>query len=377
MSKNNIFNHFKLEGQEYVEDLTSKTPEASDASVEEEEDKVPATATVETDEEGNEIKVEGNSRIGADTTGTEEEDTEEGEDGAGEASKTPAATPAATDEDKETFTPFISHLADESILIVDKDKKYDDSLEGFANIVKDTVEVKLNEKIESLPEDIKRLVKLGKEGVNVKELLKIEEQEVDFTKVDIADVDNQKNLILDHLLLTGHNEEEANELLENYKDANLLEKQAKIAVKILGEAQTKRKAAFIEAEKAKTKALEDKRREDSEGFKNKVLSTTKIGTIEIPKAEATKLYDYMTKPVKEGKTQYELDGNEDNRLMLAYLMMNKFDTTKLEKKVETKKTKEIKQALTRYKDKSATVQTSAKAPEEEKPSIKLPKLTWI
>jgi hypothetical protein len=383
MSKNNFLFNFKLDKQEYID--TSPAGSTSSSTNEEIEDTSTSStgASEVLEDEDKQIDAELGDGPLMGNEPQEEEEIEEGEETppatapkaevkAPEAKKTASEKKEEVTEAEESYLPFINHLTEESILLINKDKKYADSPEGFQEAILDTVEAKFKEKIESLPEDAKRLVELAKEGVDIKSLIKIEEEEIPYDKIDLSDKDNQYALVLDQHLLMGYSEAEAKELVEGYKDANLLDKHSKIAVKYLAEAQNKRKEKFINDQKTAKKNEEDRKIKDQNDFKDKVLNTSKIGSFEISKTEATKLYDYMTKPVKDGKTQYELDGTEDSRMLLAYMMMNKFDSSKIEKKVETQKTKEIKKALTRFKDKSASTGSSIKTPEEKMTTTKLP-----
>jgi hypothetical protein len=288
-----------------------------------------------------------------------------------EAAKEPVTTEAVEDV---TFAPFINHLVDEGVLIK-TDKKYDDNEQGFKQIMKDTVDLMFKEKIESLPEDAKRLVELAKEGVDIKAILPLEESIVNLKEVPLDDENSLYNMIIDHLIANGHDEADAVETADTYKDAGIktLEKHGKVAHKFLLKKQEERLALKIETDKAKVKAVEAARLKEFTDFKSEVLGTEKLGNFELDKKEREALLDYMTKPVKDGKTQSQLDDTPENRLLLAYYRMKGFDMKTIETKVETKVAKKLETALGRFTDKNAEAkQTVANPRQETKEVVKLP-----
>lgn len=285
--------------------------------------------------------------------------------------KNPVVTDVVEDV---TFAPFITHLVDEGVLIK-TDKKYDDNEQGFKEIMKDTVELMFKEKIESLPEDAKRLVELAKEGVDIKAILPLEESIMDLKAVPLDDENSLYNMIIDHLIANGHEEADAIETADTYKDAGIkiLEKHGKVAHKFLLKKQEERLASKIETDKAKVKAVEAARTKEFNDFKSEVLSTEKIGNFDLDKKEREALLDYMTKPVKGGMSQSQLDDTPENRLLIAYFRMKKFDMKTIETKVETKVAKKLETALGRFTDKNAeTKQTVANPRQETKEVVKLP-----
>ena len=86
-----------------------------------------------------------------------------------------------------------------------------------------------------------------------------------------------------------------------------------------------------------------------------MLETREIAGFKVTKKKAEKLYDYITKPVKDGKTQFELDDSSEARMLYAMFAMDGFNKDSLEREVKTTQAKTLKKKLSNTKDKAASM----------------------
>lgn len=272
-----------------------------------------------------------------------------------------------SNEDEPSFTPFINHLVEKNILYK-TDKQYQDSEEGFEEAFKDTINAMWEDKLAGLSDKAKKLLEYDLEGLNIENYT----QTVDFSRLDYTDINTQRDLVLDALIAQDYTEEEAEEQMSRYEDTGLLEAEARRAGKFLDRLQKEDLARKEAEDRAKIQAKKDAEVRQQEELKREILGTRKLGNFDVSEKDAQDLYDYMTKPVRNGKTQSELDDTKENRFLLALLRMKKFDTSALERKAETKVVKSLKDNLNRYQDKNAKPVQSSEAEKEEegKPNLK-------
>lgn len=266
-----------------------------------------------------------------------------------------------------TFTsivPAISKLIENGFITEEEVSEHiEDSPEGVESLARIIAEKKIEEgkkmAFDDLSDNAKRLIELDKEGVDVRQLLSLEENENDFSaiKAELADnVDLQQEIYFDFLIATGASQEKAQMLLQKAVDTDTLFDMAEAGANFLEKAQSDEKKNFIESQKQEAKKAQELERQEFERFKNDILSTTTIKGFPVAKDEVTKLHDFMLKQdPKTGKTgEQKAWEDAENRKLFAYLTMKGFDFKALEKKVETKKTIEFKKKVDNITDKGMT-----------------------
>lgn len=287
-----------------------------------------------------------------------------------------------TEESTEfSFSPIITNLVEAGILTTEEGKEYEDSEVGFKEILEFTANKKAEElrskELEDVPEYYKELLALAKQGVDPSDIIKMDQQAIDYNQIDIADQDNQKELYKEYLKFTGVEEEEIEDFVDTAEASGTLEKYAKTAQKLLAKEQDKQRESLIQQQVEtveKEKAESNKRFED---FKKDILSTSEVKGIKISKDESAKLLDFMTLPVdkKTGKTAEQIAWEDpETRKAFSYMVMNKFSLDKIEKQVTTKKTIEFKKKLAEYKDTNSSSRGTQIV--DEGVSTKMTKALW-
>ncbi|NBO98798.1 MAG: hypothetical protein EBU90_01550 [Proteobacteria bacterium] len=167
-------------------------------------------------------------------------------------------------------------------------------------------------------------------------------QAVDYSKVDETDPENQNALVMDYYLNVLDMDEEDAELTVSAMSPEVLQKFAVKAKMSLSDLQVSELRKLQEDEKRNQELAEAREREQLQAFKNKILSLDEVAGIKLSQDEKLAVYDYYTKPVKDGKTQDQLDqSNIDTIVLRAHMNINKISLATIEKKAETKVVKQL------------------------------------
>jgi hypothetical protein len=345
-------NNFKIEGDDFggvTTDLDETTRLAEEAAAQ------AALAGDNLEEEEEEIEEQLGDEPG------DEEEVEEEDDSEGSMS------------DEFSFSPLATDLIDDGILDIEDLEKYEDSPEGFKQMIQDTVNKRFDERVKALSPKAQRLLELEQEGGDINVLLEMEA--IDYDLIDLDDADNQKTLITEKLQADGYDEDEIEERLQDLEDLGKLEKEAKIAHRFLAKRAEDNKNAVLEQQKKANEEYRVQVEAETLKFKEQVVNTREIAGIKLTKKQAEDLYDYITKPAAKvaGKvlTKYEAESTLENQLKQAFFQMVGYNFSNIETKAMTSVSKKVKQELAKYKDKNQKASTFNR-PKEEKVATKIP-----
>ena len=217
----------------------------------------------------------------------------------------------------------------------------------------DWLHTKVSNKLESKSEEvldpvIKEINDLYKQGYNLEDLIKAKSEQIKFEKITddqiIDDEKLQKAILKEYLEYQDNTEEEIDEILEGYADANLLEKQAlKAKSKLLAAKQRWVEDQKVEAENQR-RNNEAKEQQNLMMLKNTLEGAPEfIKGIPTTKEDKVKMFEFATKKDREGYTQYQrmLVDPTVQLKMLQFLAVLNGDFTKVEKKLQTKVAKQI------------------------------------
>lgn len=353
----NIFGEFESVEKQYLDSLAQDTDNLVTPDPEEDEDaeiekliaeKTKAAKGGKDDETPKETEEESDEE--------EEESEDNDEDG-----KDPVEN-----EDSEggySFKALANVLAEEGIIDYEDSEDEEDSLDVISKAVVNTAKNMLNEYKESLPEEGQKfLTYLEKGGDPSKYLEKISTTSV--LDLDIENEDNQKRIITEYLKKSDFDEEEIKEILEDYEDGLILDKQAKVAVKKLEKIYAKEKEALVERQEQELKQREEQYKQHIKSIEDTIEQSNDIAGLNISKADKKALKSYLLETDKSGSTQWAKDlkeGGVKTQLALAYLQMKKFNLDQLKKEAATKVTKKYKDI---FDNKNTTVKGRSKKIEE-------------
>lgn len=335
----------------------------SETQEEEQEEEEQEETTTEQDQEEEENQEEEEEQ---------EQEQEESEDEHSEESEEIRNT-------EEAFDVFATTLVNADVLKPRDGITYPASEEGIQLLTEHTVEDRVSEIVDEVksivlnPElnaTLGDLLQFIEDGGDPKEFFRTAVDTINYDEIALDDEGNQILLITNKAILEGLEESEIEELIEDLKVAGQLEKQAKIAHRILAKNQQTEFENIKKQQEATKKQLQEAQAKRVEEFKTKVYSLPSIGSIELTEKEKGKFYDYMTKGVKKSSTgewltQFEIDNDaEQKRLEMAYIMF-KGGIGSIEKKAKTEASGNLKMALSKTKD-TMLSRNSQSTPTEEK-----------
>jgi hypothetical protein len=311
---------------------------------------------------------EGTQHISEEDGSQDEEEESTGEDenseeeGSGYSEEEEGSEGNQNNEDSDTgefsFVPFVEDLVANSGLVLDESKEYEDSVEGFREIIEDNIQAGIEAYKDSLGAKALELVEFLEAGGDLTEFMAL--NEVDYNKIDLDDEDNQQNLVVEHLEKTGHEEAEIEELLEEYKTTGGLARQARIAQKYLAREHEKEVAFAIANKKKEEEDFQRTLEEQTEQLYKTVIETKEIKGIKVTKKEMEQVYDYMVSPIdNKGTTRFIAEVTDEDRLAFAYFKMKGFKFDDLKKEVKSETAQKLKKHLGRYKDNNAITRSES------------------
>jgi hypothetical protein len=282
---------------------------------------------------------------------TQEDISEEVEAGATEE----VAAEAETEEEEsgESALKVFAEIQRDTGLIDFNDDEFEDSEEWLLSRVQDTINSKVEEYKESMPEEIKYLLENHEAGVNMYDLLKSESQQQTYDSIDKEKLGNsestQKKLVKDLLALNGFSQAQIEKKVARYEDAGVLLEEAEEALATLQEVQKQHKQQLIEQQKQeKQQKVEAHKTWLSDlkghiGKKEEILPGFKLN----PK-DKDLLYSGITKLDRQGKNEIMRIREKDPEfdLKIAYLAtVLKWDFSAFERQSTTKSTRKLADAI--------------------------------
>ena len=266
---------------------------------------------------------------------------------------TPASKPieTSTEEKESSLVHFASWLGDKGLVDFDAET-FEDSEDGLKNLMSSTVEREVENYKKSLPEEVHRLVEFVEAGGNPKQFLDTYYSQATWSDFKLEDENDSKAVLKEYLKAQGEDEEDINETIDTYEVSGILEKKAKVALTKLQTLEKNYQEEVFESQKkfdAEQKVLAKKQYEE---FKDKLYAKEDIQGFKLTPKLKDNLWDFIMKPDKQGKTglQKHNETNENAQFMYAYLAMNDWDLTKLEKQVKNKVNSELASKLSNFKD---------------------------
>lgn len=254
------------------------------------------------------------------------------------------------EEPSISFVPFYEELYDSDVISVNPED-YEDSAQGFQQLITDEVELRISNFIETLPEKAKEIINLAANGVDIESYLRTEE--VDYANIDIDDEDNQILAITEILEIKGLSDTRIQSYLSKLTSDELKD-EALDALNELVVIQENKKEELITQAKDNEVQTEQLKEQEIEDIISNITSIDSIDGFKIDSDEKQRLIDYTTVHVAQDKngnllTQYELNSlNLSDKLRIAFHSMREFTNYEsVERNIKTNVTKSIKENLQR------------------------------
>lgn len=264
---------------------------------------------------------------------------------------TSTETKETTTSEDSSLKVFASWLGDKGLVDYDEET-FEDSEDGLKKLMSSTVEKEIQNYKNSLPEDLHKLVEFVEAGGDPKQFMDLYYNQGSWADFKLEDEADSKVVLKEYLKAQGEDEEEINETLDTYEVSGILEKKAKAALSKLQNAEKGYQEQLVEVQKkydAEQKILAKKQYED---FKAELYAKEEIQGFKLTSKAKDKLWDYIMKPDKTGKTELQKhnETNKNAQFMYAYLAMNNWDLSTLEVQVKNKVNSDLANKLSNFKD---------------------------
>lgn len=253
------------------------------------------------------------------------------------------------------FKSALTHLSDKGILDFG-DLEIEDSEEGFEKGIEKTLDIRFEKLVTNkLGEEGTAFISFINNGGNPKDFISTYYSDSSWADYNIEDnEDAQKITIRESLKLSGDDEEEIEDMISEWSDNGTLEKRAKTHLNKLQKYEAYNKQELIISQKAKGESDKINEKKYWDDFKYNLLSKDDIKGFKITPKDKDKLVNYMMVTDKTGKTAYQkaIESNTDSAYLFAYLSMNDFNVSKLEKQVLTKASNKLNSLMKNYQTSS-------------------------
>lgn len=256
-----------------------------------------------------------------------------------------------TTENESSLVTFATWLHEQNLVDYDPET-FEDSEEGLKKLMSSTIEREVANYKNSLPEDVHKLVEFVEAGGDPKDFVNAYYKEHSWSDFEVSNDTTQKIVLREYLKEQGEDPEDIEETLDTYEVSGILEKRAKIALNKLQAQEKSYQEQLVEAQKkydAEQKILAKKQYEE---FKETLYKKDEIQGFKLTPKMKDNLWDFIMKPDRSGKTglQKHNETNENAQFLYAYLAMNEWDLSKLERQVKTKVNSELASKLSNFKD---------------------------
>ena len=259
---------------------------------------------------------------------------------------------AEENEETSAFKEFTKNLYHKGVLdFDDSDEDFDDSEEGIEKLVNKTVGNRITKWVNDLPPDYSKFLEFVQSGGRPKDFLNVYYGNHSWESFDIEDENKQALAVEESLRLSGEDEDEIRDMVDEWRDNGTLEKRAKSALVKLQKNEAIQKQEIVEIQKQQAVKQKEAQRQYWDGFKNDLFSRENIKGFKLTPKLKEKLWDHMTAIDRStGKTAYQnsIDNNNEASLLFALQSMLDFDISKLEKQVETKVSNKFGKMLKNY-----------------------------
>ena len=176
-------------------------------------------------------------------------------------------------EETSAFKEFTKNLYHKGVLdFDDSDEDFDDSEEGIEKLVNKTVGNRITKWVNDLPPDYSKFLEFVQSGGRPKDFLNVYYGNHSWESFDIEDENKQALAVEESLRLTGEDEDEIRDMVDEWRDNGTLEKRAKSALVKLQKNEAIQKQEIVEIQKQQAVKQKEAQRQYWDGFKNDLFS---------------------------------------------------------------------------------------------------------
>lgn len=265
------------------------------------------------------------------------------------------------EEDDMFFNKLASGLKEKGVLAtIEVDEKEPLSEDVFVNSFENEIESRVQDTFEGffeeLDDDGKAFLKFKKEGGKTSDFFTTVENKALLPVGDISEENVQKAYLRYYYKnIERVDEEDIQDKLDWLEEGGKVERYAKKYKSIIDNVEKQKKRDLDERQAENLRIKEDEKKEFQTSLRETIKSTESLKDFPFTKKDKGELFTYITKPaVKVGKnrfiTQFQKDlqdtsNNFEGLLLLAKLVKSDFNTSDLDKKVETRQTVNLRKKL--------------------------------
>lgn len=171
---------------------------------------------------------------------------------------------------------------------------------------------------------IAQLDEYVKNGGKFEDFYQKQQETLSFDNLDLENEDNQKSVIRELLKHNGYSDEQINNKISRYEDADMLYDESNDALDRL---KVIRQQEIEESQKQQeeyARQQEEQNRQFFQSVQSDINNLSTIRGISIPKEDRAALYEYIFKVDQDGVSQYQKDFNKNlskNLIESAYFTM--------------------------------------------------------
>lgn len=203
-----------------------------------------------------------------------------------------------------------------------KDEDKPVTVEEFTNYLGKVVE---HNSVPQYADDrIAQLDEYVKNGGKFEDFYQKQQETLSFDNLDLENEDNQKSIIRELLKHNGYSDEQINNKISRYEDADMLYDESNDALDRL---KVIRQQEIEESQKQQEEYARQQEEQNRQFFQNVQSDINNLSTIRgisIPKEDRAALYEYIFKVDQDGVSQYQRDFNKNlskNLIESAYFTM--------------------------------------------------------
>ena len=173
-------------------------------------------------------------------------------------------------------------------------------------------------------ERIAQLDEYVKNGGKFEDFYQKQQDTLSFENLDLENEDNQKTVIRELLKHNGYSDEQINNKISRYEDADMLYDESEDALERLKIIRENEIEENRKQQEEYAKQQEEQNRQFFQSVQNDINNLNTIRGISIPKEDRAALYEYIFKVDQDGVSQYQRDFNKNlskNLIESAYFTM--------------------------------------------------------
>lgn len=171
---------------------------------------------------------------------------------------------------------------------------------------------------------IAQLDEYVKNGGKFEDFYQKQQETLSFDNLDLENEDNQKSIIRELLKHNGYSDEQINNKISRYEDADMLYDESNDALDRLKVIRQQEIEESKKQQEEYARQQEEQNRQFFQSVQSDINNLSTIRGISIPKEDRAALYEYIFKVDQDGVSQYQRDFNKNlskNLIESAYFTM--------------------------------------------------------